>query len=302
MAPLALNPTAPTYPTRSLYVAPWEFLNAPTGVDSTQLVVNGSTQANQAALVMQLQRASTLADNLCQKVLAATIDTQFGQYRIQSDPWLGPVVRVPLDYTPIVAVAAVSLGFTPSSLSAVGSLADVAITKKTATIPFAPTNTAGPVSRGFAGRAWAQVSYVNGWANTSLTGAAAPGATSIAVASDLGIVPGQQLRLANANASEVVTVAPTYTPSATNTAVTVPLVSAVVGTYASGDLASALPQDIKQAVILLAKALIKTRASQSFEMPRAGSDSPGTMHNLAAGVDSDYDLAVELLAPYRRTN
>ena len=73
-----------------------------------------------------------------------------------------------------------------------------------------------------------------------------------------------------------------------------------MGTYASGDTATALPQDIKQAVILLTKALIKTRASQSIEMPRAGSDSPGPEHSLSAGVTDDYDLAVELLAPYRR--
>jgi hypothetical protein len=298
---LVVNPTAPTYPTRSLYVAPWEFLNAPTGVDTTQLVPGGTTQANQAALVLQLTRASALADNLCQKVLAATVDTQYGRYRVQADSWLGPVVKVPLDYTPIVAVASVSYGWTPSSLAALSSLADVAIHKKTATIPLAPSNTlSGPLSTSFGSHAHVSVSYVNGWANTSVNGAVAAGATSVPVASDLGIVPGQQLRLASASNSEVVTVASSYTATANGTATSVPITSGTVGTYASGDTATALPQDIKQAVILLTKALIKTRASQSLELPRAGGDTPGPEHSLSAGVSSDYDLAIELLAPYRR--
>lgn len=297
----AVNPTAPTYPTRSLYVAPWEFLNAPTGVDTNQLVPGGSASANQAALVMQLQRASTLADNLCQKVLAATVDTQYGKYRVQSDPWSGPVVKVPLDFTPVVAISAVSAGWTPGALTALSDLSGVSIGKKAAVIPLYPGgNSTGPLTSSLSGgsHAYVSVQYVNGWANTSLT--AAPSGASLAVASDLGIVPGQQLRLANATASETVTVAPGYTPAATGNPTAVPLTAAPVGTYTTGDLVTAMPQDIKQAVILLAKDLIKTRASQSIEFGHIGGDAPGAQHGMPAGVTSDYELALEILAPYRR--
>jgi len=37
-----------------------------------------------------------------------------------------------------------------------------------------------------------------------------------------------------------------------------------VGTYAAADTVTAFPQDIKQAVILIAKSLIKTRGSESI--------------------------------------
>lgn len=300
---LAVNPTASTFPTRQIYVAPWEFTNAPTGVDVNALVPGASVQVNQAALIMQLQRASQVADNLCQKVLAATLDTQHGRYRVQNDLMLGPVVKVPLDYTPVVAVSAVSWGWSPSTMTVMSSLANVEFSRKTATIPIYPpgATTAGPIVALSGSRALVNVTYVNGWANTALTATATTGATQISVATDLGIVPGQQLRLANANSSEVVTVSPSYVATANNTATTVPLVAPTVGSYAVGDLASALPQDIKQAIILIAKTLIKTRSSSSVQMPSAGTDHPGTEHQVSPGISDDYDLAVELLSPYRRS-
>ena len=298
MAAMAVNPTAPTYPSRSPYVSVWEFKNAPTGVDTSQLVPGGTAPQQTAALVLQLSRASAAADNICQKVLAATVDTQFGHYRVRHDTWLGPVLNVPLDYVPIVGVSAVSVGWMPNSLTALTDLSNVAIRKKTALIPFAPPGvSSGPVVTGFADRAWAQVQYVNGWANTALT--AAPSGANISVSNPLGIVPGQQLVLANSTQSETVTVAATWVPTATVGTATVPLASAPVGSYASGDTCTALPQDIKQAVILIAKALIKTQASQSYTIPVLGGE-PGQPTTLGPGVSSDYDAAIDLLAPYRR--
>lgn len=299
MAAMAVNPTAPTYPSRSPYVSVWEFKNAPTGVDTSQLIPGDTTQAHQtAALVLQLARASAAADNICQKVLAATVDTQYGLYRVRHHTWLGPILHVPLDYVPIVGVSAVSVGWTPSTLTALSDLSNVAISKKTAMVPFAPPGqSAGPVVTGFSDRAYAQVQYVNGWANTSLT--AAPSGSSISVSNPLGIVPGQQLMLANSNQSETVTVASSWAPTATITAATVPLAAAPVGTYTTGDTCTALPQDIKQAVILIAKALIKTQASQSYTIPVLGGE-PGQPTTLGPGVSSDYDAAIDILAPYRR--
>jgi hypothetical protein len=298
----AINQNVSTYATRPLYVTPAEFKVAGTGIDTTPLVPGGTTAQNAEALVMHLQRASTYADGFCQKVLAATVDTQAGTYRVQSDPWLGPVVKVPLDFTPIVAVSAVSLGWTPSSLAALSDLSGVDITKKTATVPLYPsggTSTGPLASNSFGGRVHAAVQYINGWANTSLTAGAATGATSITVASPIGVMPGQTLTLWNTNNSETVTVSASWVPTNTGTGVVVPLAAPVVGAYNVGDVATAMPQDIKTAVILIAKSLIKTRGSDSIVLQSVGG-SGGPRETLEPGITSDLGLAEDILERYRR--
>jgi len=186
-----------------MYVTPREFRSAPTGVDVSQLVPGGDAPTNAAALVMQLQRASAYADNFCQKVLAATVDTQAGQYRVQRDA-MGPVIKVPLNFTPIVAVSGVSVGDTPSAVAPLTDLSNIWIGPKTVTVPILGS---GSPFASFSGRKYATVEYVNGWANTALTAGANPGAMSITVASALGVMPGQQLNIQNATQAETVTVA-----------------------------------------------------------------------------------------------
>lgn len=299
----AVNQNVSTYATRPMYVSPNEFKYAGTGIDVTQLVPGGTQNQNAEALVMHLQRASTYADGFCQKVLAATVDTQSGVYRVQSDLWLGPVVKVPLDFTPILAITGASWGWTPASLTALTDLSNVAIRKKIVAIPLYPTGTPlqGPLVQSWNGPVNVTVQYVNGWANTSLTAAASAGASSITLASPIGVMPGQQLTLWNTNNSEQVTVSPSWVPTNTGTNLTVPLAGTVVGSYSSGDVATALPQDIKTAVILIAKSLIKTRGSDSVVL-NSVSQSGGTVEHLEPGVSSDLGLAEDILTRYRRVS
>lgn len=305
MAGMAVNQSASTYASRQIYVTPAEFTAAGTGVDTSQLIPGDNNQAHQKqALVMHLQRASAYADGFCQKVLAATVDTQYKpDARITVDPWLGPVVKVPLDYTPIVAVSAASAGWTPSGMTALTDLSNVSIRKKTAHIPIMPGNGTSmqgpPMYATSGGTAHVSVQYVNGWANTTLTNTANAGATSVMVASTLGIMPGQQLTLWNTNNAETVTVAPTFTPSNTGANVSVPLTAPIVGTYAAGDTATAMPQEIKVAVILIAKSLIKTRGSESITLASVNSQ-PDHINREEPGVSSDMGLAEDILSRYRR--
>lgn len=288
-------PNVTTYATRSLYVTPAEFKAAPTGMDVSQLVPGGTAAQQAAALVMQLQRASGVADKICRKVLGATLDTQAGMYRVQNDQLLGPVIRVPLDSTPIIAVAGVSMGSTPSSLAAVTDLSNIWISRKTATIPVGGTGSF-PTLRG---QQFATVQYVNGWVNTTLYSGAKPGDVSVTVTSTLGVMPGQQLNLVNTNNSEIVTVDPSYIPSNTATNALIPLVSPVVGTYAAGDTVTNMPQEIKQAVILIAKSLIKTRGSESIVIASTTSQ-PEHVTGVESGVTSDMEMAEYLLSDYVR--
>lgn len=289
-------PNVTTYATRSLYVTPAEFKAAPTGMDVSQLVPGGTPAQQAAALVMQLQRASGVADKICRKVLGATLDTQAGNYVVRNDPDLGAVIRVPLDYTPIVAVAGASIGSTPSNLSTVTDLSNVWIGKKAVVIPL---GTNSPFGWRSSGRRFATVQYVNGWVNTTLYSGAKPGDVSVTVTSTLGVMPGQQLNLVNTNNSEIVTVSPSYIPSNTATNVPVPLVSPVVGTYAAGDTVTNMPQEIKQAVILIAKSLIKTRGSESIVIASTTSQ-PEHVTGVESGVTSDMEMAEYLLSDYVR--
>lgn len=298
---LVVAPNVGTYSTRTLYVTPAEFLAAPTGVDINQLIPGGNQAQNQQALVMQLQRASAYADNYCygaRGCIAATVDTQAASYRVVNDPALGAVIKATLDYTPILAVSAVSIGSTPAALAPLTDLSNVWISRKTATIPISGTNS-GPPQPGRGGHVFATIQYVNGWANTALTAAAVPGSTSLTVASTLGIMPGQQINVQNANNAETVTVALSFTPSNTAINAAVPITTPLVGTYAPKDTVTAFPQDIKQAVILIAKALIKTRGSESITIATTSSQ-PDHIDKLESGVSSDIDIAMELLSPYKR--
>jgi hypothetical protein len=295
---MAVSPSVGTYATRSTYVSPSEFKNSPIGVDVSQLVPGGNANAQAAALVLQLQRASALADNFCQKVLAATVDTQAGYWRIQSHRSMGPVLKVTLDHTPIIAVSAVSVGTAPNALIPLTDLSNVWISRKTATIPLAGVATGPTISRYDTNR-FATVQYVNGWANTVITTSVPIGSTTITVASTLGIMPGMQLNVQSANGSEMVTISPTFVPSNTGQGVAVPIVSPTVGAYSPNDTVTAMPQDIKQAVILIAKSLIKTRGSESITIASTSSQ-PDHINHLEPGVSSDFDLAMDLLEPYKR--
>lgn len=306
MAGMAVNQNVATYATKQIYVTPAEFKAAGTGVDVSQLIPGDNNQAHQMqALVMHLQRASAYADGFCQKVLAATVDTQYkADARVLVDPWLGPLVKIPLDYTPIVAVSAVSAGWTPSGMTTLTDLSNVSIRKKTVHIPIMPgTGTAmqgPPMYAGSGGSAHVSVQYVNGWANTTIGAPANAGATSVTVASTLGIMPGQALTLWNTNNAEQVTVSPAWVPSNTGVNVAVPLAAPLIGTYAAGDTASAMPQEIKIAVILIAKSLIKTRGSESITLP-AVTSQPDHINREEPGVSSDMGLAEDILSRYRRT-
>jgi hypothetical protein len=280
-----------------MYVTPREFRAAPTGVDVSQLVPAGDAASNAAALVMQLQRASAYADNFCQKVLAATVNTQAGFYPVRRHRTLGPALRIPLNFTPIVAVSGVSIGSTPASVAPLSDLSNIWIGPKTVTVPVAGTGPGSPFAA--SSDKFATVQYVNGWANTALTAGAAPGATSITVASALGIMPGQQLNIQNATQAETVTVAASWVPSNTAINVSVPITTPVVGTYAAADTVTAFPQDIKQAVILIAKSFIKTRGSESITIASVTSQ-PDHVDRLEPGVTSDLGLAEDILSQYKR--
>lgn len=278
----ATSPIVSTYSSRIPYLTPAEYQASPTGVDTGNLVVNGTTQQNADALKQTIARASSWVDVQCRKVLAATLDTQAGRYRVRSDC----TIRVALDYTPILQVTAVQAASTPSTLTTVTDLSNVWIDRKVATIPVwgIPTDLGSYV--------YATVQYVNGYANCLLDAVASAQTTTLALTSTLGIVPGQQLTIYDPGSTEQVTVA---TVTDTGVTLTAPTISAHLANVA----VSALPPAIKQACVLLTSALIKTRGDDAIVMPDISAQASHTQGMDPSGSE-DITVAYELLAPYRR--
>lgn len=282
-------PDIATYATRTPYITRAEYIEAGTGVDLSQLVPGSASQTDQnAALDRVIARASSWADSLTYKVLAATSDTQAGYYRVQTDGSLA----VPVSYTPLISVTAISLGPNPWTLTALTDLSSVGIDGRTVLIG-SPSNT-GPFDWSSRGepRVFAQVTYVNGWTCTTLASGSSIGATTVSVTSALGLYPGIPLVIDDGANTEHVTVTAVTGSTATVT-------PALADAHNAGVAVSAMPQSIKQAVISLTSCLIKTRGSQAVVMASMRSEPTNTAISQSGGVE-DFQLAVDLLEPFRR--
>lgn len=298
-----LPPYVTTYSTRTPYVTAAEFMNTPTGVDVENLIPEGSVLTNTQTLNNILLRASGWADSLCDQVLCPTVDTKTGRFMLKRNNTL----EIPLPYWPVVNVTGIQAGWTPSTLST--SIIDWANAWAGQDgILIAPlqgaANTVVPsppyyYSKFYGPDMFAVVTYVNGWANTGLTSAVAAGASSLPVANALGIAPGQQLAVYSQTAGEVVTVASPWTAPNSAAPATVPIVGTLQNAYAKDDVVTAMPQEIKQAVIQLAICLIKTRGAEAFVLESIDSTPHDTDSKDAAAL-SEFDLAEDLLNRYHR--
>lgn len=285
-APL-LARTTTAYAPRPPYLTVTEYRQAATGVDSNNLVPNGSAADQLAALEATLRRASAWVDSICHQTLAATRDTEAGRYRLGRDGQL----RVPLRYFPVAAVAAVAVGESAATAAALTDLTGCELDERggVLTVP----------AYGWAGRRFVSVDYVSGFAHTTLTAAAAAGAQTLTVAAGLGVTPGQQLTLPDAGQTETVTVAAGWSPTVVDGPVSLPLAAPLADAHTAGVAASAMPYAITEAAILLASAVIKTRGAEDFEMPELG-QQPGKAGTSAAYGLTEVEEALDLLAPLRR--
>lgn len=286
-------PDVATYATRVPYVTTAEFVEGGTGVDTSQLVPGGNTAANTAALQRTILRASGWADTLTHKVLAATLDTQAGFYRVQPDGGL----QVPVTYTPLIAVTDVALGANAWSLTSLPDLSRVGMDDG---VVYLGVRSGGLSYNGSLNpRTFVKITYINGWANSATTASASSGASSISVANPLGIMPGSVLQIDDGSASEIVTVAASYTPVTTVTTTAVALAAPLASPHNAGVAVSGMPQAVKEAVILLTATLIKTRGAQAVVMAGMRQEPTTTALTEAGGLH-DYEVACELLKPHRR--
>jgi hypothetical protein len=291
----AVAPNNTTYASRIPYITPGEWQNAPTGLDANSIVPGGQPALQASQLAATIGYASSMVDNYCYQVLAATTDTESGKFRIQRDG----TVRIPCDRTPILEVDAVQMGWLPSALTALTDLSNVWIDRKVVTVPVPGsglgTATVYPVYApwvGSGGQVYVVLTYVNGYVNTLLTSAATAAATSVVLDSTLGVYAGTVLTISDGQNTEQVTV--TTTPTTSTVAV-----SALAFDHPAKVSVSNLPPAVKEATILLTTALIKTRGSEAIVMG-AIRETPSQKTQTEDGGLEEITLAKSLLDPFRR--
>lgn len=290
-----------TYATAQPYVTVPEFVNSATGVDVTQLVPAGGNLTNTQTLANLLRRASGWADSLCNQTLAATVDTQSGTYQRRPDGTLA----VPLPYKPVVGIVSISTGYTPAALAPLTddlmgqSWVDGLGVARIALPGFTGGLMGYPYRALYTSDVYATVQYINGWADAQIDAPVTPGDTVLAVDDGLGFMPGQSVYLYSGTTSETVTVSPAYTPATATGPASIALAAPVVNAYQLGDTLTAMPQQIKQAVIFLTAVLIKTRGAEAIVMPSMGGQ-PTITEKLEGGAGDDWEAACDLLARYRR--
>jgi hypothetical protein len=294
---MATGITLDTFNQESAYLTVAEFKNAPTSLDINNLVSGGNQAAQDAELANVILRASSFLDEYLNQNLVAKRSTETQRVRVNNQ---GYVALHPND-NPVIALESFLYGASPNNLQTLTDPSQCWFEPQQILVPLsqmaATYSSAGPLSFGSAAprqQMFTQYTYVAGYVNTTIATATAA-ATSLTVASGLGILAGSRLRIYDGASSEIVTVASTYTYGST----TVPLTSALVSTHATGVAIGNLPNAVKQAAILATTAFLRIRGDKSNTMnitTRAqGSDISGETR-----FGSDLSLARDMVNLYRR--
>jgi hypothetical protein len=279
------------------YLTVAEFKNAPTSLDINNLVSGGNQAAQDAELNNVITRACSYMNEYLNQNLVANRYTETQRIRVNTQGY----VSLHPNNNPIIALEAFQYGSDPLNLQTLPDCSQTWFEAQQIIIPLGQFSTtyssAGPLSFGGSiprQQLFTKYTYVSGYVNTTIATATAA-ATSLTVASGLGIVAGMTLHIYDGSLSEAVTVASTYAYGST----TVPLTSALVSTHSAGVAIGNLPTAIKQAAILITTAFLRIRGDKSNTMSittRAqGSEITGNTR-----YGSDVQLALDMVNLYRR--
>jgi len=282
------------------YVSLTEVLNSATAsaVDFSNLIENGTAPVQNRALSELIVRASAMADRFTMGqygTLNATINTENGRYRPNR---YAQIVINPY-FTPIIEVTDFKCGWGPG----VG-LNEIELTNDNCSIEreqFIVTQASsvglqtGPLT--IAGGNWApdaelfcQWTYVNGYFNSFTPSPVAIDSTTLHVNDATGLVAGQNVFIWDGMNDEYVNVA-----SVSGTTLT--LSSPTKFAHGTGVNVSAIPADVKQAVIHFVVALVKQRGQGGIVIGETG--EPMAVTPKANGSMEDMAAAYDLLDPFR---
>lgn len=286
------------------YLSSAEYKAAPTGVDVSNLAPGGQAGTEDAVLAEVINDASGWVDDICDQILAATVDIEGRRLRVDR---AGRLKIHPKNW-PVLEVRDLQFGTSPSSMQPLADLSSVWIEEQAIIVEMASlglTSSAGPLQFGTVppGReVYVRWTYVNGWPNTLLGADAAAAATSITVADTTGIYPADATsgRLATRLTVDTGSIMEQVTVTGTPTGGVVP-VTALTYAHSKGVRVHTLPSPVKRATVLLTSALIKTRGEEALIMPQLGGGLPSLEQiNAVPGAGKDVQDAKELLLRWRR--
>jgi hypothetical protein len=281
----------------SAYITIAEFKNAPTSIDYNNLVIGGNGNAQDAELQSVILRASSFMDEYFNANLNATQYTETQRTRFTNDGF----IALHPNNSPIIALSSFEYGPNPNNLVALTDCDTAWFEEQQIIIPLSNIATSyssqGPLAFGGYGIPRQQIyclyTYVAGYVNNPIASGTA-GVSSITVASALGIVPNQILRISDGASSENVTVSSSYTYGST----TVPLTSALAYSHTTGSTIGNIPNAIKQACILITTAFLKARGDSSMTMQIT--TAPAGTSDGASRYGTDIKLALDIVDKYRR--
>lgn len=315
------------------YISPATLTQASTGVDYSSIPAtpNFDPQANNSELWNICQRATAMADQYCNQVLRATLDTEVMRgpdYRVTVGPQAGGAYPTPywgnagsnarmiMSRWPVLAVNGIKVS--PNNFPR-NWVTVPANNYEPELPPYGIFNSVAPGDDAYGGQAiimgagyvgWnygrngyvLQVSYTNGWPHTSLTTVAPAGAETISVADTTGwavsnyedTVTGATGVFKDGGQQEAGSVVSASTTSGPGT---LTLSSPLQFTHQGGVVFSTLPGAIEQACILFGAGQALVRGATTTTIHAIGG------HAQSSGADfSELNLEGEiLLHPFRRS-
>lgn len=301
--PAIFTPTSNvSHPEVVPYISLADYIAAPTGVDTTALIPGSTTTANAVELSNVIRRASAWANNICYQILGSTLDTQTSSgIKVRADG----TIRVMCDFWPVLEVDSFSVGLLPSLMAAVADTSDIWLNgRKVLIVPV--TGISSPTTTGFPGAVrvgslvYCQWQYWNGWIHTTLASSVLANATTLDFNTTLpAAAAGQTVAIWDGANTERVQIATSFTGGTSATLTNPTQFAHTLPTAPDYITVTALPDDVRQAVISLTSALIKTRGAESYEMASVG-QNPSKSDMIEGGGLEDMSIAVDLLDRYRR--
>lgn len=290
----------PTVP----YVSAAAFTAHPTYLDLDGLRVGVADPADQVVeLTNILLMASAWADNQCNQPLGAHTWTQRCRSRIDRS---GNLSLHP-DHGPVIGVASVGYGMTPTSLTTISGTGAWLEDGTNIVLPVGGGNTAWSGSLQFgtpqSGDVFVQATYTAGYVATVLNADSTAGASTLTVTDPTGIIPGGQYRIWEPGAEETITVSPAWAPPAATTLptpATVTLATPALFAHTKSSDVSGIPTEIRNAVIQYATALLMrpdSTAEDEFPNTSLGSDTRRNDTRNGSGLIAE---AVRTLSSYGR--
>ncbi len=316
------------------YISPGTLVNAPTGIDFSTIPATPSfdPSANAAELWNLCARATAMADQYCNQVLRATVDTEIlhgPDYRVTVGPaaggaypspyWgnVGSNARAIMARWPILEVTQVQVSSNASWPRSWTTLP--AGYAEPEYPPFGIYNTVSPAGDANGSQAilmapgyvdWSlgrngyilMITYVNGWPHAEITAGATAGTSTLTVNDTTGwavsnystTVTGATGTIKDAGQQESVHVASASTTSGPGT---LTLSSALAYSHEAGTLFTTIPAAVEQAAILFCCAQALIRGATSTTIHSVGGHAGSSAMDISE-LTAEAEL---LLHPYRRT-